>query len=72
MGVLAPAKTPKETVSQLASWFTAAMQVPEVRAKLVVQGLYPAVTCGADFAALLHKEYDEFGRVIRESNIKPQ
>jgi tripartite-type tricarboxylate transporter receptor subunit TctC len=72
MGVLAPAETPKETISQLASWFTAAMQVPEVRAKLVVQGLYPAVTCGPGFAALLHKEYDEFGRVIRESNIKPQ
>jgi tripartite-type tricarboxylate transporter receptor subunit TctC len=72
MGVLAPAKTPTETISQLASWFTAAMQEPELRAKLVDQGLYPAVTCGANFAALLRKEYDEFGRAIRESNIKPR
>jgi tripartite-type tricarboxylate transporter receptor subunit TctC len=69
-GLVAPAKTPKETVSQLAGWFTAAMQVPEVKAKLVVQGLFPVGTCGADFAALLRNQYEEFGRVIREANIK--
>jgi hypothetical protein len=26
--------------------------------------------CGADFAALLSKQYNEFGRVIREANIE--
>jgi tripartite-type tricarboxylate transporter receptor subunit TctC len=64
--------TPKETVFQLAGWFTAAMQVPEVRAKLVAQGLFPAGMCGADFTALIHKQYEEFGRVIREANIKAE
>jgi len=34
-GLFAPAKTPKETVSQLAEWFTAALQVADVKAKLV-------------------------------------
>jgi tripartite-type tricarboxylate transporter receptor subunit TctC len=71
-GVLAPAKTPKETVAQLAGWFTAAMQVPEVKAKLVGQGLYPAAVCGADFGALLRRQYDEYGRLVREVNIKAQ
>jgi tripartite-type tricarboxylate transporter receptor subunit TctC len=71
-GVFAPAKTPKETVFQLAGWFTAAMQVPEVRAKLVAQGLFPVGMCGADFTALIHKQYEEFGRVIREANIKAE
>jgi tripartite-type tricarboxylate transporter receptor subunit TctC len=69
-GVVAPAKTPKETVSQFAGWFTAAMQVPEVKAKLAIQGLYPVAICGADFGSLLRKQYDEYGRVIREANIK--
>jgi tripartite-type tricarboxylate transporter receptor subunit TctC len=69
-GVVARAKTPKETVSQLSGWFSAALQAPEVRAKLVVQGLYPVGTCGADSAAFLRKEYDDFGRIIREANIK--
>jgi tripartite-type tricarboxylate transporter receptor subunit TctC len=47
LGVLVPAKTPKETVSQLAGWFTAAMQVSELGAKLGVLGLYPVGMCGA-------------------------
>jgi tripartite-type tricarboxylate transporter receptor subunit TctC len=69
-GVLAPARTPKNAVSQLADRFTAALQVPEVKRKLVAQGLYPVGMCGADFGALLRKQYDDFGRVIRETNIK--
>ena len=71
-GVAAPAKTPKEAVSQLAGWFTAAMQAPEVRAKFEVQGYYPVGLCGADFRTLLRKQYDEYGRVIREANIKAE
>jgi len=68
--MLAPAKTSKDRVSQLSGWFAAATQVAEVREKLVVQGLYPVVTCGADFAADLHRQYVDYGRVIREANIK--
>jgi tripartite-type tricarboxylate transporter receptor subunit TctC len=69
-GLFAPAKTPKETVSQLAGWFTAALQMPEVKAKLIAQGLYPVGMCGADFGAFFSKQYDDYGRAIRESNIK--
>ena len=71
-GVLAPARTPKNVVSQLAEWFSAALQAPEVKPKLVAQGLYPVGMCGADFGALLRKQYDDFGRVIREANIKAE
>lgn len=71
-GLLAPAKTSKETVSRLAGWFAAAIQAPEVKARLVAQGLYPVGTCGAEFGALLRKQYDEFGRTIREANIKTE
>jgi tripartite-type tricarboxylate transporter receptor subunit TctC len=69
-GVLAPANTPKDTVSQFTGWFTAALQVPEVKAKFAVLGLLPVGTCGADFGAYLRKEYEEYGRLIRELNIK--
>jgi tripartite-type tricarboxylate transporter receptor subunit TctC len=71
-GVVAPAKTPKEMISQFAGWFTAAMQLPEVKAKLAVQGLYPVGMCGADFNSLLRKQSDDYGRIIREANIKPE
>jgi tripartite-type tricarboxylate transporter receptor subunit TctC len=59
-------------VSQLASWFKIAMFVPEVKAKLVAAGLYPVGICEADFAAQLRKQYDDYGRGIREANIKAE
>jgi tripartite-type tricarboxylate transporter receptor subunit TctC len=71
-GLVAPAKTPKEMVTQLASWFTAAMQVPEVKTKLAVQEFVPVSMCGSDFAALLRRQHEDFGRVIREANIKAE
>jgi len=69
-GLFAPAKTPKQTVSQLAAWFTAAVQAPEIKVKLVALGIFPIGMCGADFAALVRKQYDEYGRAIRELNFK--
>src|SRR5262249_30266901 len=66
------AKTPKETISDLAGWFTAAMQVPDVRAKLSAIGLFPTEMCGADFAAFIRRQYVEYGRVIREVHFKAQ
>jgi tripartite-type tricarboxylate transporter receptor subunit TctC len=71
-GVVAPAKTPKETVAQLSGWFTAAMQAPDVKPKLLNLGLYPVGMCGADFAAHIRKQYDEYGHVIRAANIKAE
>ena len=38
-GVVAPANTPKDTLSQFTGWFTAALQVPEVKAKFAALGL---------------------------------
>jgi tripartite-type tricarboxylate transporter receptor subunit TctC len=71
-GMVAPARTPKEIVTQLAGWFSAALRAPEVKVKLANQGLFPAATCGADFAAFLRKQSEEFGSVIREANIKAE
>jgi len=70
IAVFAPARTPKETLSELASWFIQALREPQVRAKLVHQGQFPVGMCGAEFSAHLRRQYDEYGRVIREANIK--
>ena len=69
-GMLAPAKTPKNDVAQLAEWFTAAMQVPEVKAKLLAIGLYPVGMCGDAYAAHIKKQYEEYARVMKEAGIK--
>jgi tripartite-type tricarboxylate transporter receptor subunit TctC len=69
-GLVAPAKTPKETMSQLIEMFSGALQAPEVKAKLVVQALYPNARCGTDFATHLQYQSDEYARVIRELDLK--
>jgi tripartite-type tricarboxylate transporter receptor subunit TctC len=71
-GLFGPANMPKQSVAQLADWFTTAMRVPEVKAKLVAQGFVPVGRCGADFVSLLGQQYDHYGRVIREANIKTE
>jgi tripartite-type tricarboxylate transporter receptor subunit TctC len=71
-GVVAPANTPKEIVAEIAGWFTTALREPETKRKLVAQGLFPVGTCGADFGALIRKQYDEYGRVVREANLRAE
>jgi tripartite-type tricarboxylate transporter receptor subunit TctC len=71
-GLLAPAKTPDRDILQLASYFTAALEAPEIKSKLVVQDSYAVSVCGADFAAFIRRQYEETGRTIREANFKAQ
>jgi tripartite-type tricarboxylate transporter receptor subunit TctC len=71
-GVVAPTNTPKETIAEITGWFTLALQDSETRRKLIAQGLFPAVACGAEFGALIRKQYDEYGRILRDSNIKAE
>ena len=69
LGLWAPAKTPKEAVSQLAGWFTAALQTPEMKQKLAAQALFPVGVCATGFGSYLRRKYDEYGRAVREANI---
>jgi tripartite-type tricarboxylate transporter receptor subunit TctC len=68
-GLFAPAKTPKERLAQLIGRFTAALQAPEIKSRLADLDHEPVGVCGSDFAAVVRKEYDKYGRVIREANI---
>jgi tripartite-type tricarboxylate transporter receptor subunit TctC len=71
-GLVAPAKTPKETVAQLIDWFREALVAAEVKAKLTAQALYPSPKCGAEFDAHIARQADLYGRLIRELNIKTE
>jgi tripartite-type tricarboxylate transporter receptor subunit TctC len=71
-GVIAPARTPEAIISQLVDWFTAALEVPEVQAKLEMQGLSRVGICGKDFGAFIRQQYDAVGSAIRETNIGAQ
>jgi tripartite-type tricarboxylate transporter receptor subunit TctC len=71
-GSFAPAQTPQPIVSELAAWLTAALQAPEIKQKLLIQGLSSANLCGSEFAGTLRAEFDDLGRIIRESHIKAE
>ena len=71
-GILAPAKTPKETLARLIDWFSAAGNSAQVKEKLGALGLGPTVLCGSEYAASLKRQYERFGTAISASNIKAE
>jgi tripartite-type tricarboxylate transporter receptor subunit TctC len=71
-GLYAPAKTPAAKLSELAEWFAAALNAPEIKPKLAAQGLAGVAMCGTEFGGFLRREYQKYGRGIRQGDIKPE
>jgi len=69
-GAFAPAHTPQQIIAKFTDWFAKAAQAPQVRSKLLTDGIETSAVCGAPFVAYLQKRFDEYGQVIREANIK--
>ena len=69
-GVLAPARTPTAIVAKLNAGIIAAMNDPQVRAKLAQTGVVPAPDSPEEFSRYLTDEYARWGRIIREKGIK--
>jgi tripartite-type tricarboxylate transporter receptor subunit TctC len=69
-GIMAPTKTPPAALAQLSGWFEAAMKTEDVGPKFAQQGLFPSVKCGAAFGTFMKNLTDEYGRIIKEANIK--
>jgi tripartite-type tricarboxylate transporter receptor subunit TctC len=71
-GLFAPAGTPAAVVDQLGQWCAAAMLAPELKPKWALQGLEPVGKPAAALAAHLRQQQEEYGRVIREADIKAE
>jgi tripartite-type tricarboxylate transporter receptor subunit TctC len=71
-GLAAPARTPKEIVAQTADWFAGALRSPELKPKLAAYETYPVAWCGDEYVNFIKQQYDELGRFIRDSNIRPE
>lgn len=70
VGVVAPAKTPRASISQAIRWFSDAIRVPEIKAKFASLGFVPGGQCGGDFGAIIRKDYANYGRTIREARLQ--
>jgi len=71
-GVMAPAKTPPATVNRLMRWFSDAIKTPKLRAKFASLGFIPGGQCGDNFGAVIHDDYDNYGRTIRDAHLTMQ
>jgi tripartite-type tricarboxylate transporter receptor subunit TctC len=65
-GVLAPAKTPPEIIKRLHDDIVAALNLPDVKEKLFVQGGLDMVASSPDeFAATIRREIPEYARIVK-------
>ena len=69
-GAFAPAFTPESAINEVKHLIATALQDSSVKEKLSVQGLFPTLSCGNDFATYLRKQNDAYSRIIAEANIK--
>jgi tripartite-type tricarboxylate transporter receptor subunit TctC len=70
-GLVAPAKLPQPIVAKLHATLVATLAEPEIKAKLMTQGLEatPSPT-PADFATYIAKEAEVWSRVVKASGAK--
>jgi tripartite-type tricarboxylate transporter receptor subunit TctC len=71
-GYLAPAKTPKEVVDRLSRDIGKALANPKVIEALHKTGVEPVAMTPDEFGRYIKREYDTWGKVVKEAGIKPQ
>jgi tripartite-type tricarboxylate transporter receptor subunit TctC len=69
-GIFAPAGVPQPVVDRLSAEMIKAINDPEVKSKLVGQGIEPSGMPPAEFAAFQKAEIEKWARVIKAGNIK--
>jgi tripartite-type tricarboxylate transporter receptor subunit TctC len=72
LGLFGPAGMNEETLARLRTEVKKALENPEVKEKLhAAGGLEPLVTSPQEFGALIRRDYDRFGKLIKQVGIKP-
>jgi len=70
--LLAPAGTPKDIVGRLNAEAVKAIAAPDVRERLLAQGMEPASSTPAELAAYLRDDIARWAKVVRAGNVKVQ
>ena len=71
-GYLAPAGTPKEIVERLHRDIAKALANPKVIEQMERTGVEPLAMTPEEFGRYIRREYDTWGKVVKEAGIKPQ
>jgi tripartite-type tricarboxylate transporter receptor subunit TctC len=71
LGLFAAAGTPEAVLARLHAEVNRVLAETEIRNKLnLAGGLEPYVTTTAEFAALIRRDYDNYGKVVRDVGVK--
>ena len=69
-GIIAPAGTPKAIIDKLSTEIARILAMPDIKQKLIGQGMAPMISGPDQFAALIRAEMAKYGEVIKSANIK--
>ena len=67
---VAPAKTPRPIIDQIAREIQQVATLPDVREKMLVQGLMPKSVLSRDLDAYIQTEIDKLGKLVKTSGAK--
>ncbi len=69
-GMVVPTATPPAVVQQLHGALAKELARPDVREKLVAQGIEPMATTPAEFGTFMKTEAAKWSRVVKDANVK--
>jgi len=69
-GLFVTAGTPKDVVNRIYAETVKALQLPDVQKRLVGLGGEPGNITQDQFAAMVKSDYDRFGKLIKDANVK--
>jgi tripartite-type tricarboxylate transporter receptor subunit TctC len=71
IGLVAPAQTPAATIKAANALIVEILQMEDVKARFLEQGIEAKGSTPDEFRAIIRKEGERWGRVIKEANIPP-
>ena len=71
-GIAVPAGTPQPIVAKLNAAINAVLDPPDVKKQFDADGAVIMRMSPAEFAKFFEAEYEKWGKVVKEANIKPE
>ena len=69
-GLFVTAGTPKDVVNRIYAETIKVLQLPDVQKRLIALGGEPGKVTQEQFAVLVRSDYERFGRLIKDANVK--
>ncbi|WP_254453656.1 tripartite tricarboxylate transporter substrate binding protein [Siccirubricoccus sp. G192] len=69
-GIWAPARTPADIVARLQAAVAAGLRAPEAQERMAALGAVPVADSPEHFAGFVRREFERWGKLVRDANIR--